>query len=224
MPMPSLAALQQHAQQCFDAAKKVAEEINLATFNTFTEAKSQLAVKIGPRNMYIAMHTYLPTMLRIVEEFKGIVVGLRGDGAIACFGLVQAGDDQPRVTSEQAENAVRKACDCGDVMVKAMQKVVNPVLQYGKIMSGDGLIGVGIDVGEIVATRIGIGEAHELTAYGTAVNTCCKRSCGNDLVILTKHAKKMFPKSKGGKTRFRPYLDKPDAFILRYPADYHVLA
>jgi class 3 adenylate cyclase len=194
---------------------------------------SDLAAALSPRDMYIVMHTYLPTIIAVVESYRGLLVGLRGDGAIACFGLVDQGEGEPKVTSEQSDAAMRLACNCGHAIVKAMTLAVNPVLAKGDIRKGkhrvgvgEGrlLVGVGIDVGDIVATKIGLGEAHELTAYGTAVNFCCKRSFGNDMVILTKRAKDMFPKSKGGRTRFPPYTDVKDAYILRYPDDYVTLA
>jgi hypothetical protein len=185
---------------------------------------SKLAMKISPRDMYIVMHTYLPTMLKIIEKVQGTIVGMRGDGAIACFGLVQTGDDKPRVTQEQSEYAITVACDCGDAIVKAMRQVVNPILHDGKIKCADLLVGVGIDVGDVVATRIGLGEAHELTAYGIPVNQCCKRSFGNDAVVLTYKATKMFPKSKNGKTSFRAYPNKEDSYVLHYPLGYNTLA
>lgn len=185
---------------------------------------SELAKKVSPRNMYIIMHTYLPTTLAVIQEGGGIVVGLRGDGAIACFGLVEVGEDRPRVTTKQAEEAVTAACDCGDAIVKAVQKAVNPVIEAGGIKVGKLQVGVGIDVGEIVGTKIGLGEAHELTAYGNAVNQCCKRSFGNDAVILTKLAKDMFPKGDNGKTKFRAYPEREDAYVLHYPTSYNTLS
>ena len=195
-------------------------------------SSSKLAEKLSPRDMYLVMHTYLPTALAVVRKADGIVVGLRGDGAIACFGLVESGSDKTAVTKEQSEKAVSIACDCGDAIVKAVNLVVNAVLAkakigYEKIRVGVGkdrlLVGVGIDAGDIVATKIGLGEAHELTAYGTPVNRCCKRSFGNDMVVLTKRAKDMFPTRPGGRTRFPAYTDKQDAFILRYPASHATL-
>jgi hypothetical protein len=41
--------------------------------------------------------------------------------------------------------------------------------------------------------------------------------------VLTKRAKDMFPKKKGGRTRFRRHATKKDAFFLRYPDDYRTL-
>lgn len=180
------------------------------------------ALELGPRDTYLTMHTYLPTMLSLIDSAEGIVVGLRGDGAIACFGLVDLTTEDEKVSSEQATDAVRQACRCGDAMVKAIDAVVNKVLEKAGIRGGM-QVGVGIDVGKIVATNIGFGSASELTAYGNCVNKCCKRSCGNNMVILTQEAKRMFPKSEGGKTEFYRYKGEPDAFILRYPSTYKTL-
>jgi hypothetical protein len=189
---------------------------------------SKLAVDTSPREMYVIMHTYLSTMLKVVENAKGIVVGLRGDGAIVTFGLVEIGEGKPDVTPEQAEQAVSRACDCGDALVQAMKKVVNPVLNRGGIqirLPGRNTlqIGVGIDVGDIVATKIGLGEAHDFTAYGTAVNHCCKRSFGSNEVVLTKRAKDMFPKKKDGRTKFSKHPTKEDSYILHYPDTYRTV-
>jgi hypothetical protein len=184
---------------------------------------SELAVRLGPRKMYCVLHTYMPTVLKVIERVEGDIVGLRGDGAIACFGLVPVGDGQSRVTQEQGETAIKAACRCGDAIVKTLQKVINPVLRTGGMIQDDLRVGVGIDVGEIVATRIGLRGVQELTAYGTPVNHCCKRSFGNDMVILTKRAKDTYPKKENGLKLFRPYPNKEDAFILRYPDTYQTL-
>lgn len=183
---------------------------------------SARALKVGPRDTYLTMHTYLPTMLSLVDSAGGIVVGLRGDGAIACLGLVDQSEGEPKVSSEQATEAVQQACRCGDAMIKAIDVVVNKVLIAAGVQGGLQM-GVGIDVGDIVATNIGLGGASDLTAYGVCVNKCCKYSCGNNMVILTQKAKQMFPKSAGGKTRFHRYKDDKDAFILRYPSIYKTL-
>ncbi len=194
---------------------------------------SALAREVSPRDMYVIMHTYLPTALAVIEGFEGAVVGLRGDGAIASFGLVDTSEGQPPVAPKQAEHAVERACDCGDAIVKAVKRVVNPVLAKGAIKRKDGKtvgvgegvleVGVGIDVGDIVATRIGLSGANELTAYGTAVNECCKLSTGRDEVILTHRAREMFPKEEGGLTSFTRHRTK-NGFVLHYPPDYQTLA
>jgi class 3 adenylate cyclase len=194
-----------------------------------TRQSSDLAEELGPRGTYILLHAYMPTMLTFVEELEGDIVGLRGDGAIACFGMVEQGDDKPPVTEEQGKKAIVAACDCGHFMVQAMQKVVNPILREGQILTSKVLggrirVGVGIDVGDFVATRIGLIRARDLTAYGRPVNRCCKFSYGQDQVILTNRARAVFPKGRGGKTRFDPDSRKEGDFILRYPDGYKTLA
>jgi class 3 adenylate cyclase len=183
---------------------------------------SLLPKEVGARNTYVLMHTFLPTMLQIVRAAHGKVVGLRGDGAIVMFGEVIYPNEQPvNVKPKQAEAAVTAACDCGAAMVKVIDDVVNPILVGNKVVSKPIQIGVGIDVGEFVATNIGLGTAHELTAYGDCVNTACKRSgIGHNQVVLTNDAKEMFPKSDTGRTGFRRYPGEVDAYVLRYPDAY----
>lgn len=185
---------------------------------------SKRATRIGPKDTYITMHTLLPTLLAIVKGGKGISVGLRGDGGIGTFGMVEIKKGQnDKVTPQQAELAVSMACLCGTAMINAVAEVVNPILVEGDI-DGDLHLGVGIDVGEFVATNIGYGNASDLTAYGDCVNKACKRlSTGADVVVLSHAAMKMFPTEKGGKTSFRRYPDRYDAYILRYPDDYRVI-
>jgi len=181
------------------------------------------ALELGPRDTYLTMHTYLPTMLELVGRGGGQVVGLRGDGAIACFGLVELDGPDAAPTKEQREEALRQAARCGTGMVEAIDAVVNRVLEANKVKGGL-QIGVGIDVGNIVATNIGRGGATELTAYGNCVNGCCKNSDGNNSVVLSLDAKKQFPKSPTGRADFKRFRDRDDSFLLRYPSDYRTLS
>jgi len=185
--------------------------------------------ELGARGNHVLLHTYLPVMLQIAEALDGELIGMRGDGAILCFGRVEQDDGAPPVTEEQGKKAMYAVCDCGDAMVKAMQKVVNPVLREAQIITDKALggrvkMGVGIDVGNFVCTRIGLPTAHDLTANGRPVNRCCKFAYGNDEVILSQRAYNLFPKRQGGKTRFRRDSRKAGAFILEYPESRRTLA
>jgi hypothetical protein len=184
---------------------------------------SELAERLNARDLYAVMHTYMVSMLSLIERAKGTIVGLRGDGAIACFGLVPIGPGKPPVTPQQCKCAIRSACDCGDAITKAMSLVVNPVLSEGKINCGNLLVGVGIDVSNTVLTRIGWRDANELTAYGTSINRSCERHFGNNVVVMTRRAIDVFPKSSNGKTKFNRLAHKPDCYILRFPESYTTL-
>lgn len=263
----TLTELRELAQENFDEAKEVADDLGLPTVvkaarvenyqmsyesrnaSSFSDVSSlrslrkcqglrawgammsydirqssKRATRIGPKSTYITMHTLIPTLLAVVKSAEGISVGLRGDGGIATFGMVEVKKGSSgTVTPKQAELAVRMACKAGTAMIKAVQKVINPVLVEGGI-EGDIHLGVGIDVGEFVATNIGYKTATDLTAYGDCVNKACKHlSQGTDVVVLSNDAKNMFPSSEGGKTSFRRFGDKNDAYVLHYPADYKVI-
>ncbi len=181
------------------------------------------AMKIGARGTFITMHCYLPTMLAVVKAAGGKVVGLRGDGAIAVFGHVVLEDDSPAVTPKQAAKAVSAACDCGAAMVATIDQAVNPALEETKVQAGL-TMSVGIDVGEFIATNVGLERAFEHTAYGNCVNIACKRSgLGSNNVVLTNDARRMFPTSATGRTKLLRYPGEEDAYILRYPDDYRLL-
>jgi class 3 adenylate cyclase len=184
--------------------------------------------ELGARGSHILLHTYLPVMLTIAEGLSGELVGMRGDGAILCFGRVEQDDGAPAVTEEQCKKAMYAVYDCGHAMVGAIQKVINPVLREAQIITSktlDGRVkmGIGVDVGNFVCTRIGLPTAHDLTANGRPVNRCCKFAYGDDEVILSHRARDLFPKKKGGTTRFHPDSRKKGAFILQYPKTYKTL-
>jgi class 3 adenylate cyclase len=193
-----------------------------ATLSFDIRRSTARALKIGPRDTFITMHTFLPTMLALAGRKGGSIVGLRGDGAIACFGLYEMYDRDTRVPPEKIGEGVKQAGICGDAMVRAVRQVVNPVLARGGVEAGL-QIGVGIDLGEIVATNIGLGGARELTAYGDCVNHACKLNSGNDTVLLSRQARYTFPKGKGGKAGFRKHPTMHDAFILEYADEFDTI-
>ncbi len=53
---------------------------------------SDRALKLGAGPTYVAMHTYLPAMARLVNAVDAVVVGLRGDGLFAAFGFEEISD------------------------------------------------------------------------------------------------------------------------------------
>jgi len=183
------------------------------------------AVSIGPKDTFITMHVYLPTLLRVIKKSRGTIVGMRGDGAFAMFGSVAIESSEPEaeVGSEKATEASRLACDCGAALITAITDAVNPVLVNGGVR-GEIEIGVGIDVGDFVATRIGIERAYELTAYGYCVNNACHRSDhGHNRVVVTNKVRKMFPSSPGGQTKFSDVPSQKDAYFLKFPDSHKPL-
>lgn len=183
------------------------------------------AVDVGPRGTYMSMHTYLPTMAELVNSNAGMVIGLRGDGLFAGFGVTKWDDVRKKYPIEEDEitESVRSASKCGKAMIESTDEVLEPLFNEKKISSklaGPLQIGVGIDLGEIVITNIGIEEASERTAYGPAVNNACKLTAGNSEIRMTKQARDVYPKSENGRMRFRLF---QNYHRIEHPPDYRVL-
>jgi class 3 adenylate cyclase len=154
------------------------------------------ALELGPRATYLTMHGLLPALAYVVNQRNGYIVGFRGDGLFAAFGIDEDGDE---ILESERKSVLGKTCMTGLLMVEAVQKAVNPVLKdFG--VPGDIKIGVGIDAGEVVITRIGLRNAFEITAYGNAVNRSAKLcGMGKNEVLITPEATQLIPSGKGGK-------------------------
>lgn len=180
---------------------------------------SNRAVRVGARNTYVTMHTYLPTMAAVVGKADGRVVGLRGDGLFACFGLTELRGTGTEVTPEVGGKAVKDAANCGKAMIEAVNEAINPALARAKIPAGLE-VGIGIDTGDIVVTRIGLEDVEEITAYGPAVNHACKLRAHN-AVVISNRAYQIFPTSKGGRLTFQK---SGNNWRVDYPRDMWMLS
>ncbi len=166
---------------------------------------SKRADEIGAEDTYLTMHTYLPTMAELVAKSKGYVGSLRGDGLFAVFGFTEYEKGvRASVPEEVGKEAIRNATKCGKGMIEATTSILNPILEENDKM-GELRVGIGVCVGDVVVTQIGVGDAFERTLYGTAVNNSCKAaSHGTNVMVLTNQAKRIYPSGDGGKIAFRP--------------------
>lgn len=180
---------------------------------------SARAEEHGARTTYLTMHTYLPAMAFLVGKAKGHIVGFRGDGLFAAFGLDDNGKNPDNLDEGEI---VRSAIGCAKAMMEAIDDVVEPAL-VAVDQPGDLRIGVGIDIGKVVITRIGLWEAHETTAYGSCVNKAARYSDrGNAAVVISERARRVYPKSETGRMRFRPHRSG-EGFRVVFPSDYRVI-
>jgi len=181
---------------------------------------SRRADEYGAKATYLTMHTYLPTMAYLVGKAGGHIVGYRGDGLFAAFGIDDTGHN-PSDLDHGAE--VQASIRCAKAMVEAVDDVINPVLAAADIPAGL-RIGVGIDAHKVVITSIGLRSAYEVTAYGTAVNKAAKESDrGNGEVMISIRAKRMLPLSTTRHQWFKPYPNVNDALKVNYPTTYRML-
>lgn len=175
---------------------------------------TDLAESIGARNTYLMTHTLLPTLAYVCEQLGGHVMNLRGDGLFASFGLKKLSeyDDEPP-SDEKIEKANGKAVGCGLALLQATNEAVQPVLNDEGI-DVDLSVGVGVDCGNVIVTRVGWRTAQELTAYGPPVNRACKISDGDNLVRVSRNVQRKFPCGPDGTLEFD--LDG-DAYVASFP-------
>jgi class 3 adenylate cyclase len=182
-------------------------------------SSSRLADLHGPKITYLTMHTFLPTVARLVVECGGRLVGFRGDGLFGAFGVDDDGKN-PDGMNEGKE--VRKAVRCGKAMLEATEEVVARILKDNGLPQ-DLRIGVGIAAGKVVVTSIGLREAFEVTAYGSAVNHAAHLSGRNGDVMITANARRIYPKGKGGTMGFRSISGVTAGLKVVYPKDYRAI-
>ncbi|AUX35791.1 uncharacterized protein SOCE836_079900 [Sorangium cellulosum] len=167
-------------------------------------SSTRRAYELGAAKTYITMHSLLPALAHIVAEQNGYIVGFRGDGLFAVFGIDSNGN--PSIGAK----AVGTACQAGCYMVEAVEAAVNPILEAFDI-PGDVAVGVGVDAGEIVITKIGLQGMWEITAYGDAVNRAAKLcSKGSGQVIVSTEAQTNIGTSKNGKLKISKYIPFDD--------------
>lgn len=182
---------------------------------------SNRAVRVKEKATYLTMHTYLPTMAELVRRANGKIVGLRGDGLFAAFGLTKLVATGREVSPTVAGVAAKNAARCGKAMHEAVADILNPLLEQNDIEGGL-KIGVAIAVGDIVVTRIGLDDATEITAYGPPVNQACKLCSKNKntQILMTRGCRAIFPSGKSGRVRL---LSLDGAYVVRYPTNMVML-
>lgn len=144
-------------------------KVSVAVLYVDMRGSTSRALRIGPRDTFLTMHAFLPAMAYLVNDYGGYIVGFRGDGLFAAFGLNGDGSTD----GQHYWNALRRSCKCGSAMIETVKTIVDPVLCNAGV-DGEVSIGVGIDFGEIVITRIGLERTFEITAYGNASQYGCE--------------------------------------------------
>ncbi|MCH5248380.1 MAG: adenylate/guanylate cyclase domain-containing protein [Lachnospiraceae bacterium] len=177
---------------------------NFAVLFVDMRHSTKRAQTIGPEKTFLTMHAYIPALLEVIKFYNGKVVDIMGDGIMVFFG--------GKKSNMTKEIAVKKAGLCGKDMLRIIDKVVNKILQEEKIQ-WDIDIGVGVDYGNVIVTKIGIQEFYDVKAFGDCVNKASKYSNGHNQVKVSKQVKKIWPSSEHGKIKFIPSNDK-DCYIL----------
>jgi class 3 adenylate cyclase len=137
----------------------------VAVLSIDMRGSTALAMEHTADEMFVVVQCLLPLMAFVAKALDGEVVGLRGDGLIAAFGF---GEDK-------WAPCVNRAYEAGMIMIEAHRDELVPFLDRHKYPTAKG-VGVGVASGRVTVTKIGLGDAIEVTAYGSAVNSAAKHS------------------------------------------------
>ncbi len=137
---------------------------------------TQLAKDYEAEEIFILMQCLIPLLAFVASSCDGEVVGLRGDGVIAAFGFGET-------TWRQFVN---RAYEAGMMMIEATRDILAPFLVGEKLVPPNA-VGLSVDGGSVTITKIGFGDAVEVTAYGDAVNQAAKSCKGSDSLFLSAH-------------------------------------
>lgn len=140
------------------SAKKMEAAILFFDLQDFTSRSSQLSNE----NVLYLLNIIIPEMMYIVRHWKGEVEKNTGDGLMAIFGT----------ETRNSFLIARDAIECAMAMRYVMLNDIQPKL------SSDGLLPlnfrIGIDMGEVLISRIGVNNLNFLTVVGDAANRASK--------------------------------------------------
>ena len=140
------------------SAKRMEAAILFFDLQDFTSRSSQLSNE----NVLYLLNIIIPEMMYIVRHWKGEVEKNTGDGLMAIFGT----------ETRNSFLIARDAIECAMAMRYVMLNDIQPKL------SSDGLLPlnfrIGIDMGEVLISRIGVNNLNFLTVVGDAANRASK--------------------------------------------------
>ena len=181
---------------------------NFAVLFVDIRRSTQRAENTGAEKTFITMHVFVSAMLEVINEYKGYVIDIMGDGIMAFWGGKKAREEHGMTKSF----AVQQAGLCGRDMLTVNEKVVNRIIdekQLGSKLS----IGVGVTYDSVIVTKIGINSAFDVKAFGDCINKASKYSKGENQVKVSKKVKNEWPVGKNGIISFTSAGDG-EAYIL----------
>lgn len=145
------------------------------------------------QRVYYETSALIPGLASTISYQNGNVTEYLGDGILALFRVTQ---DSPE---ESIKAAYRAASDC----IGIVRDVVN-----GELAERYSLppidVGVGLAISRAMVTLVGIDEYFQPKIIGECVYRATKLSKGRNEVTVDKRLYTLWPKSQGGRLKFRP--------------------
>ena len=140
------------------SAKKMEAAILYFDIENFTSTTSTLANE----DVLFCLNIIIPSMMRITRHWNGEVEKNTGDGIMAIFGT------ETRNSFVIARDAIESAMAMKYIMLEDIQ----PILLANNLPSMN--FRIGIEMGNVLISRIGIDSLNHLTVVGDAANRASK--------------------------------------------------
>lgn len=152
LTMPDLRALE------IGSARRMDVAILFFDLKNFTVTSSSLS---NDKTLFI-LNTIVPTLTRIIQHWGGTIEKNTGDGIMAILGT------ETRDSQKIAQEAIESAMAIRYMMLIEIQKIMHqhelPAFNFR----------IGIDMGEVLVSRIGIKNMNFITVVGDAANRASK--------------------------------------------------
>lgn len=167
------------------------------------------AESCGPENTFLTMHVFLTALLEVVDIHEGCVVDITGDGLMVFWGGSVAREQK----SQTKRIAAQEAGLCGLDMLEIIEKVVNRII-VEKELKAKVAIGVGVDYGSVIVTKLGTEKLFDVKAFGSCINKASKYADSiSGKVKVSKQVKNLWPTDEDGRIGFLQ-CGNDDAYIL----------
>ncbi len=149
---------------------------------------SDALVESGLHRLYLETSALLPTLAHHISAREGRVTEYLGDGVLAFF--------------QASEIASSRVYSLGEDCLEVSNSIISAILaqRYGLPAVR---IGVGLSVGPAIVTVMGSGNDARPIAFGAPVFEAAKLSKEDNQVIISTNMRDRWPKSSGGKRRFK---------------------
>jgi class 3 adenylate cyclase len=155
--------------------------------------RDSAGLESGIQRLYYETSGLLPALAKIVENHGGAVTEYTGDGILGFYSVGES------ATSGELLGVV----DAGDECVNITSEIVNPILRQRYDLPPIS-IGVGIALGPVLLSVIGIANDLRPLGFGEAVFLASKLSKEENKVVVHDSIDKAWPVSEGGKISFKP--------------------
>ncbi len=148
----------------------------------------------GVKRIYYETSALLPALNETITYYNGRVTEYLGDGVLALFHYTD-------------DDSIYNAKHAADDIVCKMRHIINMELS-GRYELPEIHLGVGLALSKCLVTQVGSPGNMQPKVFGESVYRATKLSDGDDLVRIDQPLRMKWPKSKGGKLRFRPLTGK----------------